>query len=447
MHGVMPVPAPATLRLFMGIPVAPAPNGAVGELVTPTGASLMKALAKTFGQPPPFLPTASGSGAGTKDFPNHANIVRVVIGDAIEPSASVPNASWRPMLPRERQLDASGENVIVLETNLDDMNPQMKKNRPATLLSVLCHHQKVDELSQILFDETTTLGIRRQTMNRLVLRREKINVATPYGIASAKIGYMDDRVVNVQPEYEDCKALALSQNVPLKVVLAKVSSLAFEQGKSVSSARWLARQQNDHIVKQAKREGLRSRAAIKLRELNAKFKLIRKGNVVIDLGAAPGGWTQIAIEECSKNDSSSDKRVNVIAVDILPFDAFPGVGVVIGDFRRPDIREKITELMDGRQADVVLSDMAPSFSGVAFRDSEEQLRLCQNALRMAQLYLKPGGKFVAKILRSPAGDQFRAEMKPFFNEVKTFKPDSSRQESVEIFAIGLGFQKPPSPEK
>ncbi|CAK4116077.1 unnamed protein product [Aphanomyces euteiches] len=232
MHGVMPVPAPATLRLFMGIPVAPAPNGAVGELVTPTGASLMKALAKTFGQPPPFLPTASGSGAGTKDFPNHANIVRVVIGDAIEPSASVPNASWRPMLPRERQLDASGENVIVLETNLDDMNPQMKKNRPATLLSVLCHHQKVDELSQILFDETTTLGIRRQTMNRLVLRREKINVATPYGIASAKIGYMDDRVVNVQPEYEDCKALALSQNVPLKVVLAKVSSLAFEQVES-----------------------------------------------------------------------------------------------------------------------------------------------------------------------------------------------------------------------
>ncbi|KAG9416287.1 hypothetical protein AC1031_000682 [Aphanomyces cochlioides] len=255
MHGVMPVPAPATLRLFMGIPVAPAPNGAVGELVTPTGASLMKALAKTFGQPPPFLPTASGSGAGTKDFPNHANIVRVVIGDAIEPSASVPNASWRPMLPRERQLDASAENVIVLETNLDDMNPQvfghvqdllfqrgaldvwlqpiqMKKNRPATLLSVLCHHQKVDELSQILFDETTTLGIRRKTVNRLVLRREKINVATPYGIASAKIGYMDDRVVNVQPEYEDCKALALSQNVPLKVVLAKVSSLAFEQVES-----------------------------------------------------------------------------------------------------------------------------------------------------------------------------------------------------------------------
>ncbi|RHY59598.1 hypothetical protein DYB30_004548 [Aphanomyces astaci] len=104
LHGIMPVPAPATLRLFHGIPMVC--RRAVGELVTPTGASLMKALAKTFGQPPPFVPTASGSGAGTKDFPNHANIVRVVIGTA--------------------PTDATIENVAVLETNLDDMNPQVQ---------------------------------------------------------------------------------------------------------------------------------------------------------------------------------------------------------------------------------------------------------------------------------------------------------------------------------
>ncbi|KAF0695929.1 Aste57867_13277 [Aphanomyces stellatus] len=220
------------------------------------------------------------------------------------------------------------------------------------------------------------------------------------------------------------------------------------KGKSVSSARWLTRQQNDHVVKQAKREGLRSRAAFKLRELNEKFDLIRKGNVVIDLGAAPGGWTQIAIEECRKGGvPSGDNRVNVVAIDLLSFDAFPGVGVIVGDFRLPEIREKISVMMDGRQADVVLSDMAPSFSGLGFRDSEEQLRLCQNALRMAQLYLKPGGRFVAKILRSPQGDQFRQEMKPFFKDVKTFKPDSSRPESVEIFAVGLGFRKPTTDAK
>ncbi|RHY88537.1 hypothetical protein DYB37_005646, partial [Aphanomyces astaci] len=220
---------------------------------------------------------------------------------------------------------------------------------------------------------------------------------------------------------------------------------SIRKGKSVSSARWLARQQNDHVVKQAKREGLRSRAAFKLRELNAKYDLIRKGNVVIDLGAAPGGWTQIAIDECRKGNVNppSDARVQVVAVDLLPFDAFPGVGVVVGDFRLPDVREKISVLLDGRKADVVLSDMAPSFSGLGFRDSEEQLRLCQNALRMAQLYLKPGGRFVSKILRSPAGDQFRQEMKPFFTDVKTFKPESSRTESVEIFAVGLGFRTPP----
>ncbi|EQC35680.1 ribosomal RNA large subunit methyltransferase J [Saprolegnia diclina VS20] len=217
------------------------------------------------------------------------------------------------------------------------------------------------------------------------------------------------------------------------------------KGKSVSSARWLNRQQNDHIVKQAKREGLRSRAALKLREINAKFNVVRKGNVVIDLGAAPGGWTQIAIDECRKGSPPEDPekpgKVNVIAIDLLHFVAFPGVGVIVGDFRKPEIQAKITEYLAGRQADVVLSDMAPSFSGLGFRDSEDQLRLCQNALRMAQLYLKPGGRFVSKVLRSPAGDQFRQELKPFFEQVKAMKPESSRPESTEIFFVGLGFKR------
>jgi 23S rRNA (uridine2552-2'-O)-methyltransferase len=133
-------------------------------------------------------------------------------------------------------------------------------------------------------------------------------------------------------------------------------------------------------------------------------------------------------------------HVNVIAIDLLPFDAFPGVGVIIGDFRKPDIRERITAMLAGRQADVVMSDMAPSFSGLGFRDSEDQVRLCQNALRIAQMYLKPGGRFVSKVLRSPAGDQFRQELKPYFEHVKAMKPESSRRESTEIYFVGLGFR-------
>ncbi|OQR82033.1 ribosomal RNA large subunit methyltransferase J [Thraustotheca clavata] len=195
------------------------------------------------------------------------------------------------------------------------------------------------------------------------------------------------------------------------------------------------------MVKQAKREGLRSRAALKLREINSKFNVVRKGNVVLDLGAAPGGWTQIAVEECRKGMKSTNELVNVIAIDLLHFDAFPGVGVIVGDFRKQDIQSQIREYLAGRQADVVLSDMAPSFSGIGFRDSEDQLRLCQNALKMAQMYLKPGGRFVTKILRSPAGDQFRQELKPHFEQVKGFKPESSRPESTEMFLVGLGFRE------
>ncbi|ETW08503.1 hypothetical protein H310_01068 [Aphanomyces invadans] len=258
-HGVMPVPAPATLRLFHGIPMGPAPKGAVGELVTPTGASLMKALARTFGQPPPFVPIALGSGAGTKDFPNHANIVRVVIGTAVDPSTTVVNANWTPVPSPELigTSDTTIEHVSVLETNVDDMNPQvfghvqerllqkgaldvwvqpiqMKKNRPATLMSVLCHHHQVGDLSTILFEETTTLGIRRQTMERITLRRERIDVASQYGTASVKIAYLNERVVNVQPEYEDCRALSLATQTPLKTVLATISSLAMEKAGSKS---------------------------------------------------------------------------------------------------------------------------------------------------------------------------------------------------------------------
>ncbi|KDO16831.1 hypothetical protein SPRG_17687 [Saprolegnia parasitica CBS 223.65] len=235
MHGLMPVPVPATLDLMQGVPVIPAPKGqSTGELVTPTGMSLMKALATSFGPPPAFIPHTHGSGAGTKDFPGHANIVRVVIGDAAHPVSPSPT---------------NDESVVVLETNLDDMNPQilshvqellfdqgaldvwwqpiqMKKNRPGILLSVLCLPGGVNALSTTLFCETTTLGIRRRTMERAVLKRLFMTVTSLYGPASVKVGYLNGAPVNVQPEFDDCQKLALAANVPIKTVLAEVQALA-----------------------------------------------------------------------------------------------------------------------------------------------------------------------------------------------------------------------------
>jgi uncharacterized protein (TIGR00299 family) protein len=172
-HGLLPVPPPATFRLMINVPVCPAPLGATGELVTPTGISLIKALATAYGEPPAFVPTHTGVGAGTKEFAGHANIVRVAIGQ----KSTKPAVQAVSPTPRER--------VVVLETNIDDLNPQvlgyvqellldkcgaldvwttpiqMKKNRPATTLSVLCRPEQEDSVTTALFRETTTLGVRR----------------------------------------------------------------------------------------------------------------------------------------------------------------------------------------------------------------------------------------------------------------------------------------------
>ncbi|TYZ65489.1 hypothetical protein PybrP1_010336 [[Pythium] brassicae (nom. inval.)] len=221
------------------------------------------------------------------------------------------------------------------------------------------------------------------------------------------------------------------------------------KGKSSGSARWVRRQWADPIVKQAKREGLRSRAAVKLRELNTKFQLIRKGDVVLDLGAAPGGWTQIAVEAVGSgakkppspsSDQAPPDRVNVIALDLRPFDSLVGAAIVVGDFRHASVRAEIDALLGGRKASVVLSDMAPDFSGNFLTDSQAQLRLCHNALKMAELYLKPGGNFATKILRGDGSEDFRDELKASFEFVKAMKPLSSRSESSEMFLVAKGYR-------
>ncbi|KAL4087800.1 hypothetical protein PRIC1_012232 [Phytophthora ramorum] len=212
------------------------------------------------------------------------------------------------------------------------------------------------------------------------------------------------------------------------------------KGKSNASARWVRRQWNDPMVKQAKREGLRSRAAFKLREMNDRFQLLRRGDVVLDLGAAPGGWTQVAVEATNPKSSSKRGLERVVAVDLKHFDAVEGATIVVGDFRQAAVRTQLDEALRGRKADVVLSDMAPAFSGTFLTDSQQQLRLCHNALKMAELYLRPGGHFATKILRCDGSEDFRADLKAAFDVVKAMKPQSSRPESTEMFLVAKGFK-------
>uniref|UniRef100_A0AAV1VDW9 rRNA methyltransferase 2, mitochondrial n=1 Tax=Peronospora matthiolae TaxID=2874970 RepID=A0AAV1VDW9_9STRA len=219
------------------------------------------------------------------------------------------------------------------------------------------------------------------------------------------------------------------------------------KGKSNASARWVRRQWSDPVVKQAHREGLRSRAAMKLRQLNDRCQLLKRGDVVVDLGAAPGGWSQVAVAATTPRKSQKQSQgtrellPTVVAVDLKPFDPVEGTAIVVGDFRQATVRKQLTDALRGRKADVVLSDMAPSFSGNFLTDSQAQLRLCHNALKMAELYLRPGGNFVAKILRCEGSEDFRAELKTAFDVVKAVKPSSSRPESTEMFMVAKGLKK------
>ncbi|RLN95309.1 hypothetical protein BBJ28_00024281 [Nothophytophthora sp. Chile5] len=193
------------------------------------------------------------------------------------------------------------------------------------------------------------------------------------------------------------------------------------KGKSNASARWVRRQWSDPAVKQAKREGLRSRAAFKLRDLDS----------VAAEATAP---------KAAAKKAAGQERPRVVAVDLKHFDPVEGAAIVVGDFRQDAVRAQLDALLAGRKADVVLSDMAPSFSGMFLTDSQAQLRLCHNALKMAELYLRPGGHFATKILRCEGSEDFRAELKTAFEVVKAMKPQSSRPESTEMFLVAKGFR-------
>src|ERR1700688_576035 len=223
-HGTFPVPAPATVELLAGAPVYS--SGIQAELVTPTGAAIVTTLASRFAAFPEMKIEKSGFGAGSRDFPGHPNVVRLTVGEAASNTLASKTAS---------------ETISVLEANLDDLNPQvfgyvmdrlleegaldafgipvqMKKNRPGVLLTVLCRPEDASKVTQLIFTETTTLGVRRREETRRSLARRWENVRTPWGDVRVKIASMNGTVTNYAPEYEDCRRIAEEHRVPLKTV-------------------------------------------------------------------------------------------------------------------------------------------------------------------------------------------------------------------------------------
>lgn len=234
-HGMLPVPAPATAELLKDAPVIS--SGIQKELVTPTGAAIATALATTFGKMPAMKLRAIGYGAGSAENPEKPNVLRLLIG--------------------EKQAEEAGERwdapVTVIETNLDDMSPQifgyitekalelgaldvfstavqMKKGRPGVLLTLLCKGEDAARLTDLVFRETTTIGVRMHETRRKVLAREQVLVATPFGEVRMKVARMNGSVLNATPEYEDCRKLAAEKAVPLKQVIA-AASFAFQKSR------------------------------------------------------------------------------------------------------------------------------------------------------------------------------------------------------------------------
>jgi pyridinium-3,5-bisthiocarboxylic acid mononucleotide nickel chelatase len=226
-HGTFPVPAPATLELLREAPVYS--SGVQAELVTPTGAAIVKTLVRRFEAFPPMQVERAGYGAGSRDFEHNPNVVRLVIGEAAKPLDKV-----------------NSETISMLEANIDDLNPQvfgyvldrllqegaldvfgvpvqMKKNRPGTLLSVLCKSEDASKLTQLIFAETTTLGVRQRQEVRQTLARRWENVRTQWGEVRIKIASMNGTVTNYAPEYEDCRRIAAEHHVPLKTVMQEAT--------------------------------------------------------------------------------------------------------------------------------------------------------------------------------------------------------------------------------
>ncbi len=204
--------------------------------------------------------------------------------------------------------------------------------------------------------------------------------------------------------------------------------------RTASSTRWLHRQLNDPYVAEAKKQGFRSRAAFKLLQLDERFHFLKPGARVVDLGAAPGGWTQVAGEIVLKNGKGK-----VIGIDILEMEPIPGAEILHLDFMSEEAPERLKALLDG-DADVVLSDMAASATGHQQTDHLKIMALAETAYAFAAEVLAPGGTFIAKVLQGGATGDLLKELKRDFEEVRHVKPAASRKDSAEIYVVALSFR-------
>jgi 23S rRNA (uridine2552-2'-O)-methyltransferase len=208
------------------------------------------------------------------------------------------------------------------------------------------------------------------------------------------------------------------------------------KGRSVSSKAWLERQLNDPYVAEARRRGYRARSAFKLIELDGKYHFLKPGYRIVDLGAAPGGWSQVAAERTKAGEG----RGRVIAIDLHGIDPIPGVTVLKHDFLADDASELLRDALAGEKADAVLSDMAAHATGHRQTDHLKIMALADAALDFARLVLKPGGTFLAKVLRGGTEREILLRMKQDFADVRHVKPQASRDDSAELFVLAQGFR-------
>jgi 23S rRNA (uridine2552-2'-O)-methyltransferase len=199
--------------------------------------------------------------------------------------------------------------------------------------------------------------------------------------------------------------------------------------RTKTSKQWMMEHVNDVYVQRAKAEGYRSRAAYKLIEVAARDKLLKQGMVVVDLGAAPGGWSQVAAAKVGAGG-------RVIALDLLPMDALRNVIFLQGDFREDAVVQALERELAGRPIDLVLSDMSPNISGIALSDQARAMHLAELALEFAAKHLKPGGSLLVKLFQGSGFQEFMREMRSRFTHVVTRKPEASRGRSNELYLLG-----------
>lgn len=208
------------------------------------------------------------------------------------------------------------------------------------------------------------------------------------------------------------------------------------RGRKNSSTLWLQRQLNDPYVAAARRDGYRSRAAYKLIEIDDKHHILKPGMRVVDLGAAPGGWTQIAVKRCG---SANNRGGEVVGIDLLPVEPLAGAKLIEMDFMADEAPDELKRLMGG-PADVVLSDMAASATGHKPTDHLRIMHLCELALEFAMEVLKPGGSFLAKVLQGGAEKDLMTMLRTNFKVVRHVKPKASRSDSAEMYVLATGFK-------